>query len=462
MRGRATDSVYRSNPAAGRTLKRDRTVLCPRRHVLRDLAGQRGRHVLQGAEDELQPRHHDHRRHHRGDQRHDAGATRQRVAALCGPGLQCRRLLGVHERRQRYPDRPARADPMRSMGMDIQTSSPTMGRVPKWLCGLLLVLGGAVHAGTVTYVYTDPQGTPLAEADANGTITATFDYAPYGSQALGSPPNGPGYTGHVNDPDTGLVYMQARYYDPQVGRFVSTDPVGPSAGNAFNFNRFAYANNNPIVNMDADGRMTGRLTNPNEGGVAGPGYTILVNPGNGAGGGHSPSPPRENVIISSVGEAAERDANKALEGVPNVSNSADTLVRGWASAVQPIADKYDTEIASKIFKVSGGKYKFGPAMSSGVICSISSLCSVNVWNAANIPGVLSGYTHAHPNNFGLSAGDLYTLIQMRKFNGLMGAVSVYASQPDGHIRKWSTDALEVPHSTNWTWRDYAEHAETLP
>jgi len=126
----------------------------------------------------------------------------------------------------------------------------------------VLLLCGVVHAQqhTVTYIYTDQQGTPLAEADVNGNITATFDYAPYGSQALGTPPNGPGYTGHVNDPDTGLVYMQARYYDPSTGRFLSTDPANPSAGNAFNFNRYAYANNNPIANIDPNGRESSQLT----------------------------------------------------------------------------------------------------------------------------------------------------------------------------------------------------------
>lgn len=121
---------------------------------------------------------------------------------------------------------------------------------------LLLATSGVVSAGTptITYIYTDAQGTPLAEADANGNITATYDYKPYGSQALGSPPSGPGYTGHVNDPDTNFVYMQARYYDPPVGRFLSIDPVVPVAGNAFNFNRFDYGNNNPIKNVDPDGR----------------------------------------------------------------------------------------------------------------------------------------------------------------------------------------------------------------
>ncbi|MEI7036286.1 RHS repeat-associated core domain-containing protein [Fulvimonas yonginensis] len=119
----------------------------------------------------------------------------------------------------------------------------------------LLLAMGTAHAqpGKVTYVYTDPQGTPLAEADANGNITATFDYKPYG-QALGTPPTGPGYTGHVNDPDTGLVYMQARYYDPIAGRFLSIDPVVPSAGALFGFNRYDYANNNPANNIDPDGR----------------------------------------------------------------------------------------------------------------------------------------------------------------------------------------------------------------
>ena len=123
---------------------------------------------------------------------------------------------------------------------------------------LFLWLGVGLQAqaqtGTVTYIYTDQQGTPLAEANASGTITATFDYTPYGSLALGTAPNGPGYTGHVNDPDTGLVYMQARYYDPATGRFLSIDPVVPAAGNTFNFNRYDYTSNNPENHIDPDGK----------------------------------------------------------------------------------------------------------------------------------------------------------------------------------------------------------------
>lgn len=124
---------------------------------------------------------------------------------------------------------------------------------------LTFVLGfsvGICPAETVTYYYTNPQGTPLATADAAGNILSTADYRPYGAQVLGTPEAGPGYTGHVNDPDSGFVYMQARYYDPIVGRFIGVDPAGPTSGNAFDFNRYSYASNNPVVNIDPDGRAT--------------------------------------------------------------------------------------------------------------------------------------------------------------------------------------------------------------
>lgn len=136
-------------------------------------------------------------------------------------------------------------------------------RVIRSLClfGLWLGLGLQAHAqtDTVTYVYTDPQGTPLVEADASGNVIARYDYTPYGSSvaSLGSPPDGPGYTGHVNDPETGLVYMQARYYQ-SIGRFLSPDPVAPSPDDLFSFNRYAYADNNPSRNIDPDGRETGQ------------------------------------------------------------------------------------------------------------------------------------------------------------------------------------------------------------
>jgi len=140
--------------------------------------------------------------------------------------------------------------------------------VSKWLCCLLLLsfhFGLQAQTRTVHLYYTDPQGNVLAETDVHGNIIARYDYRPYGSVVQGAAPNGPGYTSHVNDPETGLIYMVARYYDPGVGRFLSADPIGPSPGSLFNFNRYDYVENNPIVHTDPTGMQCAQcLYSPND------------------------------------------------------------------------------------------------------------------------------------------------------------------------------------------------------
>jgi RHS repeat-associated protein len=79
------------------------------------------------------------------------------------------------------------------------------------------------------------------------------DYRAYGMEVMDAPRPGPGYTGHYRDVGTGLVYMQQRYYDPAIGRFVSVDLVAVREGGD-NFNRYNYGANNPYKYVDPDGR----------------------------------------------------------------------------------------------------------------------------------------------------------------------------------------------------------------
>ncbi|MFY2763387.1 RHS repeat-associated core domain-containing protein [Arenimonas sp. MALMAid1274] len=106
------------------------------------------------------------------------------------------------------------------------------------------------------YQHTDALGSPVAETDAAGALIAgsRTNYDPFGG-VIGKTINGIGYTGHVMDAGTGLTYMQQRYYDPQIGRFLSVDPVTASSINGGNFNRYWYANNNPYKFTDPDGRF---------------------------------------------------------------------------------------------------------------------------------------------------------------------------------------------------------------
>ena len=78
-------------------------------------------------------------------------------------------------------------------------------------------------------------------------------YKPFGS-TIETPKDGVGYTGHKFDTDLGLNYMQARYYDPVIGRFYSNDPIG--FRDIYSFNRYAYANNNPYRYTDPTGQSS--------------------------------------------------------------------------------------------------------------------------------------------------------------------------------------------------------------
>jgi RHS repeat-associated protein len=112
--------------------------------------------------------------------------------------------------------------------------------------------------GTVTprYQHTDALGSPVVTTNAGKTVLSRMSYTPYGLPTL--PMDGVGYTGHFMDVGTQLTYMQQRYYDPQIGRFLSTDPVPAQRSTGENFNRFAYARANPLSFKDPDGRWACR------------------------------------------------------------------------------------------------------------------------------------------------------------------------------------------------------------
>lgn len=112
-----------------------------------------------------------------------------------------------------------------------------------------------VFAQEVIYYHTDALGSPVAITDESGDVIERREYEPYGKQLDGSLAGGPGYTGHVSDAETGLSYMQQRYYDPGIGRFLSVDPVMANGNTGGNFNRYWYANNNTYTFVDPDGEF---------------------------------------------------------------------------------------------------------------------------------------------------------------------------------------------------------------
>ena len=93
--------------------------------------------------------------------------------------------------------------------------------------------------------------------DLTGDVTDTFTYDTYGKLLIRTgTANTPflynGRDGVMSD-ENGLVYMRARYYSPTFKRFINADVVAGSITNAITLNRYAYANGNPVSNVDPFG-----------------------------------------------------------------------------------------------------------------------------------------------------------------------------------------------------------------
>lgn len=115
----------------------------------------------------------------------------------------------------------------------------------------------APAAPDMTYMHDDLLGSPILTTDATGYIIWQQQYAPYGTELNGinRPNHSTSYTGKPKNQDTGLSYYGARYYSPDLGRFMSIDPESVNPENIMSFNRYAYANNNPYLYKDPTGNF---------------------------------------------------------------------------------------------------------------------------------------------------------------------------------------------------------------
>jgi RHS repeat-associated protein len=94
---------------------------------------------------------------------------------------------------------------------------------------------------------TDPLGSTLALTDSTGTVQTSYSFEPFGNTTVSgsAATNSFAYTGRELDA-TGLDFYRARYYNPQLQRFISEDPIGFNGG----INVYAYALDNPISFID--------------------------------------------------------------------------------------------------------------------------------------------------------------------------------------------------------------------
>ena len=113
------------------------------------------------------------------------------------------------------------------------------------------------------YYVRNLQGDVIAILDSNGTSMVKYTYNAWGMliSTIGTMATTLGvhnplrYRGYVYDSETQLYYLQSRYYDPQLGRFINADAFASTGNSPLDCNMFAYCGNNPVMGYDPTGAV---------------------------------------------------------------------------------------------------------------------------------------------------------------------------------------------------------------
>lgn len=142
------------------------------------------------------------------------------------------------------------------------------------------------YNNTLYYYVLNAQGDVIALADQNGNLIAKYSYDPWG-KLLSVTPNGwldeqnayylevaeanpLRYRGYYYDAETGFYYLQSRYYDPEIGRFINADSYASTdATGLLSTNMFAYCENDPVNRSDPSGELFGTISGLIVGGLTG-------------------------------------------------------------------------------------------------------------------------------------------------------------------------------------------------
>jgi len=109
----------------------------------------------------------------------------------------------------------------------------------------------AVSSGAVTYLHHDQLGSTRLLTNTSGTTVGSASYDPYGIQtSVSGTVSLLGFAGQYTDPESGLIYMRARSYDPATAQFLTVDPLVSFTGDAY-----TYISDNPVNGTDPNGAV---------------------------------------------------------------------------------------------------------------------------------------------------------------------------------------------------------------
>jgi len=119
-----------------------------------------------------------------------------------------------------------------------------------------------VPIGEVYFLLSDHLRSTTMTLNLDGSVKSEMRYDAWGKTRYtsGTTPTERHYTGQIEESGFGLYFYNARWYDSALGRFVQADTIIPQPGSPQGWDRYAYANNNPLSYTDPSGHLTWFVT----------------------------------------------------------------------------------------------------------------------------------------------------------------------------------------------------------
>ena len=204
------------------------------------------------------------------------------------------------------------------------------------------------YNGTLYYYILNAQGDVIRIIDGSRNVVASYSYDPWGkiisSSGALADVNPLRYRGYYYDSETGFYYLQSRYYDPELGRFINADSYASTdATGLLSANMFAYCENDPVNGSDPNGEwvhiaigaamgaVTGIITGYMSAKRAGMDYSLFMAVTDGLSGAASGA-----LAASGVGLVGQIIGNAAIEvtkGIVNGQRSANEMIENALNGV---------------------------------------------------------------------------------------------------------------------------------
>ena len=216
--------------------------------------------------------------------------------------------------------------------------------------------------------------------DSTGALVRHVEYTAFGRHANGTAPIADflfGFTGRPFDDDAALYDYRARWYDPEVGRFASEDPLGFAAGDA---NLYRYAGNSPVMHVDPSGLCFTGLANAarSVGNVMGGAIASV-------GSYFGSSSPTLSTLAGSIGQAFGSSVSCVGSSIGQAFSSvgvsagylgqAISTVGGWANSITSPATMWASSVGTAVARTVSSLVPYSTAR----LAPLDDLPTIRAW-----------------------------------------------------------------------------------